>query len=261
MIQLVRRESTPSPEQFNLRFRSASASVQGSGRDQNEDAVSVSADGQLLIVADGIGGAAAGELASKLAVDTIQTQLERTFTNLDDGFTDVTDLLNAAICEANHRVVQLGREREHRGAGATVVIGVVTDRYLHVQSAGDSRAYLIRGHEIEQLTVDDSFTQMLLSCGWVSQEAARTHPRRNVLLRALGQHDFAPNPEAISRLLEAGDRILICTDGLSDFVEDEQLRKVIVDSETPRKAADSLLQAAQEAGSTDDTTCVVTFVE
>lgn len=263
MIQAPHVQLTPSARQRALNTRVAAVSVQGVGRTNNEDAVSTLDDNHILLVADGIGGAAAGELASATAIEAIGRQLTHTATRRLSGelVGDPATLINAAMSQANRAIVNLSRQPEHRGAGCTIVAAVLDGSLLHVQSAGDSRAYLIRESVIEQLTVDDSFTQMLVSCRLVRPEDARTHPRRNVLLRALGQHDFTPNPHVVTRQLQPGDRVLLCTDGLSDFIENNNIQAIVSDSDSPQEAADRLTRSAQDAGSQDDVTCLVAFIE
>ena len=263
MIHVLRGQAA-SPAMLNVfGVRSASVSVQGIARNSKDDSTGTSIDGRILLVADGIGRDAGGEIASAMAIETARNQLETTLSRQSTGelVGDPSLLINAAMAQANQAVLDLAHKPKHSGTSSTLVVGVFDGPRIHVQSAGDSRAYLIRGTIIEQLTVDDSFTQMMLSCGLVSREDARTHPRRGVLLRALGQHDFVPNPDVVTRELESGDRILLCTDGLSDFVEDEDMRAIVCESGSPAEAVHRLTAAAQKAESQEDVSCIVAFVD
>lgn len=225
----------------------------GRVRQQNED--SFIADPRLFVVADGMGGHNAGEVASAIAV---RTMLDAAGT----GFTD-HDTFVAAVRAANRAIHDAaGGLSEQRGMGTTLT-AVAPVRLadgeppaLSVTNVGDSRTYVFRDGQLRQLSVDHSYVQELLSEGLVTAEEARVHPRRNIVTRALGI-DGSVNPDAWIVPMIAGDRFMLCSDGLVDEVSDADIAAIIGSTTNPEDAARALVDAANRNGGRDNVTVIV----
>ncbi len=233
-------------------LRSGSASDVGLVRSVNEDLAIES--GPLYGVADGMGGHAGGDVAARTAVDALQTAFERQPTV--EGFL-------AAVQEANKAVWDRGRaEWDLRGMGTTLTVAALikdpendVDR-LALVNVGDSRAYLLRDGVLEQLTTDHSVAEELVARGELTPGQAAQHPQRHILTRALG---VAPVVEvdAWELVPQVGDRYLICSDGLSNEVDEGIIKTILVSTENPAQAAEELVRAANEEGGNDNVTVVV----
>jgi PPM family protein phosphatase len=226
----------------------------GKVRQNNEDALLVGGgeDETLFVVADGIGGFEAGEVASSLAVDVLKDLQS------DEPF-------KAAIGEANRRIVAAGRGDEKlSGMGTTVVAirfgGKQGEPVAEVAHVGDSRAYLVRGGDMNPITEDHSLVAELVRSGDLTRDEAAEHPQKNLITRALGADEEVDVDTAIVPI-EAGDRILLCSDGLSDMVSETGILKILAESpDDPERAARALLSAALDAGGNDNITVVVVDV-
>jgi len=227
----------------------------GKVRQNNEDALLVG-DGEdetLFVVADGIGGFEAGEVASSIAVEALKNLQP------DEPF-------KAAIREANRRIVAAGRGDEKlSGMGTTVVAirfgGTQREPVAEVAHVGDSRAYLMRGGEMKPMTEDHSLVAELVRSGDLTRDQAAEHPQKNLITRALGAEEEVDVDTAVVPI-EAGDRILLCSDGLSDMVPEAGISEILAESqEDPEKAARGLLSAALDAGGNDNITVVVIDVK
>jgi PPM family protein phosphatase len=226
----------------------------GKVRQNNEDALLVGGgeDETLFVVADGIGGFEAGEVASSLAVDVLKDlQPEEPF--------------KAAIGEANRRIVAAGRGDEKlSGMGTTVVAirfgGKQGEPVAEVAHVGDSRAYLVRGGDMNPITEDHSLVAELVRSGDLTRDEAAEHPQKNLITRALGA-DEEVDVDTVIVPIEAGDRILLCSDGLSDMVSETGILEILAESpDDPERAARALLSAALDAGGNDNITVVVVDV-
>jgi PPM family protein phosphatase len=226
----------------------------GKVRQNNEDALLVGEgeDETLFIVADGIGGFEAGEVASSLAVEVLK--------DLPPG-----ESFKAAIGEANRRIVAAGRGDEKlSGMGTTVVAirfgGTQGEPVAEVAHVGDSRAYLLRGGDMKPITEDHSLVAELVRSGDLTRDQAAEHPQKNLITRALGADEEVDVDTAILPI-EAGDRILLCSDGLSDMVSEAGISEILAGSlDDPERAARGLLSAALDAGGNDNITVVVVDV-
>ncbi len=232
-------------------LRWASRSDTGRVRAQNED--SIHADGVVFIVADGMGGHLAGEVASAMAVSTIVERCHGGVTSLDE--------FGEAIREANRRVIgESGADPNREGMGTTVVaVARMADpenQKLALANVGDSRAYLFDENELRQLSKDHSLVQELVDDGVISPTDARHHPRRNIVTRALGI-----DPGIVVDLWEialpVGGRILLCSDGLVDEVEESSIAEVLADESDPEIAANRLIQLANDHGGRDNVSLVL----
>jgi protein phosphatase len=219
-------------------------------------AAQIASHGHLLIVADGMGGHAGGEIASRLAVDTFREKYFRAQLASGD---DPAPVLRAALYEANNRIVQRGEEHpELRGMGTTCTAAVIRGDHLWIAHVGDSRLYRFRSAALELLTVDHNLAASLLSEGKINAAEAETHRGRHILTRALGVRTrVEPDVTAAPLRIEAGDRLLLCTDGLNRGVSDQQLVEVLAEEEEAGAAVERLVEMAKAAGGPDNITLVL----
>lgn len=238
-----------------MKLRSNARTDVGKTRDHNEDTFGIGEGevvehlGELLVVCDGMGGHAAGEVASQLAVAVI---LEAYYA---DEREDRPKALEDAFVAANTQVHDQG----HGTMGTTGVAAVLHHDALHIANVGDSRAYLIRDHAIRQITRDHSFVSDQIAAGLITPEQARTSAHRNIITRALG-HQPQITVDLFRWPLQIGDIVLLCSDGLHGLVEDTELLQLV--EEAPfEQVADTLVDLANERGGTDNITVVVAQVQ
>ncbi len=210
--------------------------------------------GFLLALSDGMGGHAAGEVASALVIDSLRAALLA-----EEGIGPLEELLVAAAARANAEVICTAKASGKRGMGATLTAVHLRGDVAHVAQVGDSRAYLLRSGRLQQVTRDQSLVQLLVDQGALSPEAARTSSRKNVLLQAIGTSDEVK--VAIGRLkLRRGDRFLLCCDGLSNALADEELRDLVAAND-PDAACRKLIDLANERGGADNLTAIVAAID
>ena len=231
------------------RFFHGAATSTGRVRRVNED--SYLAAPPLFAVADGMGGHDAGEVASAVAIDVLARYAR--------GGPLSVDAVLAALDEANRAVIGRG-EATRMGTTVTGLASLVTPAgsQLMVFNVGDSRVYRLAGDQFGQLTVDHSEVQELVLAGAITPEQARSHPRRNIVTRALGS-DFVVRPDHWLLPPLAGDRYLVCSDGLTGELTDEEILPLLL-ADDPQQAAEALVAAADEAGGHDNTTVIVVDV-
>ena len=227
----------------------------GRVRTENEDAfVALS---MVFGVADGMGGHAAGEVASAIAAGTLRDRL--------GAGAESVDVVVAAVVEANASIFQGAHSNAaQRGMGTTLTAMVVLvdgtgQRRLAVVNVGDSRSYVMRAGRLRRVTIDHSYVQELVSTGHITEIEARSHPRRNIVTRALG---IEPNVRVDTWVLPLvqGDRYVLCSDGLVDEVDDAEIAELMLAIASPQDAADALVAAANEHGGRDNVTVVVVDV-
>ncbi|MDN4477771.1 PP2C family protein-serine/threonine phosphatase [Demequina lignilytica] len=207
----------------------------------------------LLAVADGMGGAAGGDIASSIAIARLAA-LEGEAHGPDDAL----DELKTAISDAHAQIVQRARnDPELSGLGTTVTALLRSGSTLSMAHIGDSRAYLLRDGQIDQVTTDHSFVQHLVDTGRLSVADAENHPKRSMLLRVLGDIDADVPVDISVRETRPGDRWMLCSDGLSGVVSKDTLRKTLLEVEDPADCADALVGLALAAGAPDNVTCVI----
>lgn len=235
----------------------------GNYRENNEDSIDVKVlpEMTLCIVADGMGGQAAGEIASKRAVEVVPRELRKSL-----GAATTTDqareLIRKAVVQANEEILAMGAlDRDYKNMGTTIVLALWRSKgnELLLANLGDSRAYLVRGGAIEQLTVDHSLAQALVENKTISQAEAKEHRFRNVLWKYLGSKEVGEGPEVKLITVEAGDRLLLCTDGLSGVVPDHELLDFIRKNSDVQQCAEGLVQLAldDDHKSRDNVSCIV----
>lgn len=231
---------------------SAGLSDPGRVRRRNEDAFVVAPP--LFVVADGMGGAQAGEIASRLAVTAFREY------HAADGL-EPEARLRAVVQEANRRIhARASSDPRASGMGTTVTAVLVAGGRAAIAHVGDSRAYRLRDGALEQLTQDHSLVADLVRSGRLTREEAEIHPQRSVITRALGT-DAAVKVDSFSADLRPGDVFLLCSDGLTTMVGDETVGRTIAGASDVAAAARSLVQAANEAGGEDNVTAVLFAVE
>jgi protein phosphatase len=223
-------------------------------RPNNEDRFVVDVLHNVFLVADGMGGQEFGEKASGLAAEIIPRVVQDRLAAHDDA----TQAMQRALAEANQAIIQAGRHQpEGRRMGTTAVVALRQDDQVYVAGLGDSRAYLIRGKAVKQLTVDHSVAQALVSSGALTAEEARNSPWQHVLHRFLGCANMAEGADIHPFVPQAGDRLLLASDGLTNHVTEDDLREGALKFPRPQAWADYLVQLALDRGSRDNVTCVV----
>jgi serine/threonine protein phosphatase PrpC len=243
-----------------MRLKVGAATSVGKVRPINEDAFLVRAEQGLFVVCDGMGGAAAGEVASQLAVDTIAKQAADGVLSGETyrGFQPRTAGLGRAIEAANKAIIERARaDQEHAGMGTTVVGMWVGDGLASIAHVGDSRAYLRNDAGFEALTSDHSLVEAQVKAGLIDREQSLKSEQQNILLRALGREPDM-QVELSETTIAAGDRVLLCTDGLTRTVSDEGLAAALDRFRgDPQGACDHLIAQANENGGPDNVTVVV----
>jgi protein phosphatase len=223
-------------------------------RPNNEDRYVVDAGRQVYLVADGMGGHELGEQASGLAAEIIPRAVESHLAS--DA--DAGHAVQRALADANEAIIAAGQQQPSgRRMGTTAVLAVQQKDRVYVAGLGDSRAYLIRGERVELLTVDHSVAKALELNGTLTAEQARNSPWQHVLYKFLGCAEMSDGAEVRPFNPEAGDRLLLATDGLTNHVTEEDLREGKERYPDPQAWADHLVQLALQRGSRDNVTCVV----
>ncbi|MDR0347633.1 MAG: Stp1/IreP family PP2C-type Ser/Thr phosphatase [Coriobacteriales bacterium] len=215
-------------------------------REHNEDSLLVSPP--LFVIADGMGGHAAGEVASELAVHIFE---EFSITGADP------EALRHATIKSNSAIIRGAQEGLGRkGMGTTLTAAVIEEDRLLIAQVGDSRAYLLQNGQLRQVTRDHSLVEELIAAGQLTRAEARTHPNRSVITRALGSD---PNvlPDIYEMSVQSGDRLMLCSDGLSGMLDSDDLQELLSLHSDPQETADALVDAANEAGGHDNITVIV----
>jgi len=244
-----------------MRIAAYGASDLGMRRTINEDSFRLCPGIQLYLVADGMGGHAAGDVASLLAVNEVAEHVEMALLgeySKDEEPPEYENILRTAIENANKKIIQTTHNRKDlRGMGTTVVSALVRGDKLYAASVGDSRIYLIRNNQTSLLTTDHSWVNLQVQLGNLTSEESRVHPMRNVITRALGTQRNV-DVDTFSYSLEDGDHLLLCTDGLSNMLRDEEITKITVNHENDLKdAVEGLIQKANAMGGDDNITAVI----
>jgi serine/threonine protein phosphatase PrpC len=239
-------------------------SLLGNYRENNEDSIDVKVfpDLTVTIVADGMGGQQAGEVASRRAIDIIPRELRKNLTAHLNG-EGVKNVIRRAIVQANEEIMAMGAlDKDMKNMGTTVVMAIWRKAgEVFVAGVGDSRCYLIRNKKAQQLTIDHSLAQALVEARTISPAEAKEHRFRNVLWKYLGSKEVGEGPEVTVVPIQAGDRFLLCTDGLTGVVSDEQLASEISSATDMQQLAERLGQLALDQGSRDNVSCIVFEVQ
>jgi PPM family protein phosphatase len=247
------------------RLRVAAATDVGRLRRVNEDAFALRADRGLFIVCDGMGGAAAGEVASRLAVDTIVGRLtderDGPSSAIDSrGYRTQTHRLVEAIRRSNAAIYdQAQRDARQAGMGTTVVSAWIDQDIASLAHVGDSRAYLWRGHRLELLTQDHSLVEEYVRAGLMTRDQGTQSAQQHVLVRALGREPVV-DADVTEVPLQVGDILLLCSDGLTRMVSEDAMARTLARCRDPRRICDALVAAANHGGGEDNITVVVVNV-
>jgi serine/threonine protein phosphatase PrpC len=289
---------------MHFKLTAADKSDVGKQREQNEDKaykrVESLDDGDrgLFIVADGMGGYKAGEIASQLAVETISRGLESFFKPLPDQPTikltihaqdpdetvvqnpgpasdarrtrklsetsrnEVTeDQLKAAIQQANRAILRYGEQKPSaHGLGSTVTVVLIQNNHAFIANVGDSRTYLLRGNALQRVTKDHSLVQKLVEANQIAPDDVYTHPQRNLIYRSLGAGHKNIEVDVFQETVQPGDTFLLCSDGLWEMVRHQELQKVLSEQRSPQKICDTLIDMANANGGEDNITAIVVHI-
>lgn len=238
---------------MSIALRYAARSDVGLVRSNNQD--SAYAGSHLLVVADGMGGHAGGDVASSVAIGRLASLDSET------PASDIVATLEESVLEANQEILRRARdEPQLRGLGTTITALLRAESKFALAHIGDSRAYLLRDGETVQITKDHTFVQRLLDEGRLTEDEAERHPQRSVLMRVLGDVDADPELDLSLRAAHVGDRWLLCSDGLSGLVSLDTIDATLKDIEDPGECADALVQLALKGGGPDNITCIVADV-
>jgi serine/threonine protein phosphatase PrpC/ribosomal protein L40E len=256
-------------EDFNLVIRAGARTNIGQVRGNNEDSLSLWAtEGVVLaLIADGMGGAAAGEEASRLTVEAIQADFLGELRGSQDlqvlSENELTRRMVESILDANRAVVERAHgDASRKGMGTTSTLVLIRGNRALIAHVGDSRVYLVDGKEgwINQVTDDHSFVQALVASGHITPDQAKQHPMGNVLYRALGQ-SLDLEVDIYTRYLKAGDRLVICSDGLTRHVQPAEISRLVTEAKTPEEATLDLIDLANARGGEDNISVIVVMVD
>ncbi len=235
-----------------LRYTAAAQTDRGRKRPSNEDAFGFSVEHGVYVVCDGMGGAAAGEVASSIAVDEVLRQL-----TVREARVPLPELAERAVCAANNAIfARAQRNRRLAGMGTTLVVLVVEERRVWVLNVGDSRCYRLRKGRLEQLTLDHSLVEEQVRMGRMSESEALRSPLRNVITRALGTQDCV-TPDSFEYQAEPGDLFLLCSDGLTRELTDQTIEQILGSDLVLQDQCARLVESAKKAGGHDNITCVL----
>jgi protein phosphatase len=237
----------------SLQVRAAGHSAQGL-RPNNQDRYLADTTRDVFLVADGMGGQEAGERASSLAVEIIPRAVQ---VHMHEH-ADPSQAVMQALREANQAILDASlHQAASRRMGTTAVLAVCQDDQVYVAGLGDSRAYLIRGDRVEQLTIDHTVAEAMLRNGALTAEQAQQSPYRHVLYKFLGCADLSDSAEVRPFTPQSGDRLVLASDGLTSFVGPDDLRTGAARHTDPQEWVKELVTLALERGSNDNVTCVV----
>jgi protein phosphatase len=242
----------------SVRYTCAGRTDVGVIRSGNEDNYLMLPDQGLFVVADGMGGHAAGEVASEMAVQIIGREME-TVANLSDE--EVAAELRRAIVDANAAIFERTlNETDKRGMGTTVTSMFINGQHFLIGHVGDSRAYLLRDRRLAQLTKDHSYVQEQVDAGYLTPEQARTHPYSNVITRCVGANAEVV-PDVYLGTLRPGDIYLLSSDGLTGMLEDQELLAILEREREPERIVGTLVEEANRRGGLDNITVIVLRVD
>lgn len=286
---------------MHLKITAADKTDVGKQRDQNEDCAykrvesSEEGDKGLFIVADGMGGYKAGEVASRLAIETISRTLDSFFKPLPDQPTirldraatlkmkpvqkgdasgqktrkleetpevvDIEDQFKTAIQQANAAIVRHGEKNPlARGLGSTVTALLLHDEQAYIANVGDSRTYLLRDNKLIALTHDHSLVAKLVETGQIDPDDIYTHPQRNLIYRSLGAGHKSVEVDVFHETVRAGDIFLLCSDGLWEMIRQRDLQKTLTGRDSPQQICNTLIDLANQNGGEDNITAIVVHV-
>lgn len=232
----------------------------GKARDLNEDSYYVASEEEelkLYIVADGMGGYNGGEVASKLAIQAAKQYLNSNFNEIPHDRVSIEELIRSSMEYANMVVFEKSKETpELEGMGTTLEICLVYGNKVYIGHVGDSRIYRIRKNIIRKLTIDHSYVEKLVREGTITREEAENHPKKNMLMKALGCTAYV-EPDVTTKGFLKDDIILMSSDGLTNMIKDEEIYKIV--TEDVNQAAEKLIARANDLGGYDNITVVIVY--
>lgn len=239
-------------------LRVAGGTDRGGVRQKNEDTFFIDLDRQLMIVSDGMGGHQGGDLASRMVVDGLSRLLRDSDRLIANGPSAAVrnTLCDAMVAVSNQLRVTSDEHPALRGMGATVVLALVCGDWAYVAHMGDSRAYHYRDQQLNQLTEDHSVIAMLLKDGAINDNEAQSHPAKGQLTRYVGMESEV-YPEVQALRLRCEDRLLLCSDGLTGMISDDEISEILRVTSDTERACESLILAANSAGGHDNVTTVL----
>jgi protein phosphatase len=241
----------------------------GQRRANNEDAFALVPQINLFVLSDGMGGQAAGEVASKLAVETISGCLRDAagggqkvaYGDPNPNVSEATNELASAIRLSNRAIRDTAKKHlSHKDMGATVVTAWISGQIMSIAHVGDSRIYMLRHGEMQQLTEDHSLVMEQVRRGLITREQAEQSDMQNIIVRALGAEDTV-EVDVDEVFLMPGDYVVLCSDGLTKMLPDQGIAEIVLDASSPQEAADRLIDAANEKGGEDNVTVIVVQVK
>lgn len=205
----------------------------------------------VFIVADGMGGHNAGDYASRYAVETVVEEIGASFEK------NPVKIMGRAIDKANAMIRQKAREDVSlNGMGTTIVIATCMGRYLEVANVGDSRLYVVHENRIEQVTQDHSLVEEMVRMGGIDRASARNHPDKNIITRAIGARDYI-EADFFNLELQTGDMILLCSDGLTNMIEDDIIYRILTNGRSLKNRVEELVETANQNGGKDNISVIV----
>lgn len=227
-------------------------------RDTNQDFYYISSNIEypLFIIADGMGGHKAGEVASRMAVEIISSSLEKEIKNLNMDENYIINSIRNSIWRANEEIYNTSLKREEcSGMGTTVTLAWDIKGKIYIGHVGDSRAYILRSNNLYQITEDHSLVEELIKNGSISREEAKDHPQKNVITRAVGTSREI-QADVIVKERSKGDILLLCTDGLTNMLNDDEIKELLLVNEDIQKACEYLVEKSNDKGGFDNISVV-----
>lgn len=228
----------------------------GKVRKNNQDSYffSEALDLPLFIVADGMGGHKAGEVASNMAVEIVKEFFISKKKELIENQVDISKIIRIAIEKANIIIYEKSiKDERFHGMGTTITVAYISGNKLSIGHIGDSRAYLLKKNEFTQLTEDHSYVAELVKKGSISEKEAECHPQKNIITRAVGTAERITTDIIIEKIDE-NDTLLLCTDGLTNMVDDDGIKKILMTRKDLQKVCDDLVKKANKLGGNDNVT-------
>ncbi len=224
----------------------------GKVRDHNEDSVIIvknENDEYLMAIADGMGGHSAGEVASSIAISYLGKHFQESFLSLSK--VDAVEWIRDSANEINSLIFHHEKEHpESKGMGTTLVLAIITEAYILVGNIGDSSGFVVKDNKLHKVTYDHTLVNLLVSAGELTKEEAKEHPKKNVLMKALGANDPI-EVDVFDCDMEISE-LLLCSDGLTNMLDNEQIEKVLISDNTIEEKVEKLIMKANNRGGTDN---------
>lgn len=252
-------------QKIKIKLKFAGMTDVGKNRQNNEDVYVINKNKNLFIVADGMGGHNAGEIASKVAATVVEDFILNRRRENRKSILPLPESLKESIKVADARVLETaGQYPQFRGMGCALIAAVFGRKILHIAHIGDVRGYLVRGNEITQITNDHSVAAELMRGGYITPDEEKTHTMKHVLTKCIGG-DVSKYPEGTRDnepdynfiRVKPDSFVLFCSDGLTDMLSDEQIKEIILKTHDPEKAVSDLIDAANNAGGRDNITVIL----